>query len=78
MPEFFTLVSPDEARNKILAHTRAIADAEEVMTADAMGRVLSEDMASPQILPEFRERIAVGRGQSDPGDNDARLLELLH
>lgn len=60
MPEFFTLVSPDDARSKILEHVRAITDIERIPTASAVGRVLAQDATSPQILPEFRRSTVDG------------------
>jgi len=60
MPEFFTLVSPDDARQKILARVKPIADVETIPTADGLGRVLAEDVVSPQILPEFRRSTVDG------------------
>jgi molybdopterin molybdotransferase len=42
----------DEALAIVLAHTPALAG-EEVLLADALGRVLAEDVAADQDLPPF-------------------------
>jgi molybdopterin molybdotransferase len=60
MPEFFTLVPPDEARDRILAHVRPLGQSETVPTEQAVGRVLTVDVASPQDLPEFRRSTVDG------------------
>lgn len=60
MPEFFTLVSPEEAREKILAYTRPISEVERVQTSDAVGRFLAADMIAPHPLPEFRRSTVDG------------------
>jgi len=60
MPEFFTLVSPDDARTRFLEHIKPLGDVEEVETSDALGRVTAEDITSPQVLPEFRRSTVDG------------------
>ncbi len=60
MPEFFTLVPPDEARERILAHVRPLGQSETVPTEQAVGRVLAVDVTSPQALPEFRRSTVDG------------------
>lgn len=54
MPEFFTLVSPNEARARILEQVSSLGEVETVATHQAVGRTLAADVASPQVLPEFR------------------------
>lgn len=74
MSEFFTLVPPEEARARILAHVQPIRDVETVPALDALGRVLAEDITSPQILPEFRRSTVDGyavRAQDTFGASDA-------
>jgi molybdopterin molybdotransferase len=74
MPEFFTLVSPDDARAKILEHVEPLADVENIKTADALGRVLAADQTSPQILPEFRRSTVDGyavRAQDTFGSSES-------
>ena len=60
MPEFFTLVPPDEARARILAAVQPLGDVETVPTIDALGRVMAADVTSPQVLPEFRRSTVDG------------------
>ena len=47
-----TLISIDEARERVLAAVQPL-DAERVELADALGRVLAEDMAAGEDLPPF-------------------------
>jgi len=54
MPEFFNLLSPDDARRRFLDHIPPLGEAETVPTESALGRVLAADTAAPQVLPEFR------------------------
>jgi molybdopterin molybdotransferase len=60
MPEFFDLVSPDEARALILEHVHPLGDTESVSTADAVGRVVAADVTSPHALPEFHRSTVDG------------------
>jgi molybdopterin molybdotransferase len=54
MPEFLTLVPPDEARMLLLSRVQAIRlGDEEVDILDALGRVNAEDIRAPHPLPEF-------------------------
>jgi len=74
MPEFFTLVSPDDAREKILALVKPIADVESIPTAEGLGRALVENITSPQILPEFRRSTVDGyavRAQDTFGSSES-------
>jgi len=54
MPEFLTLLPPDEAREKLLSHlpTR-IVDSESVSVDLSLGRVTAQDIFAPHPLPEF-------------------------
>ncbi len=60
MPEFFTLISPDEARQVMISHLTPITDTERLPTHAAMGRILAEDVIAPHPLPEFRRSTADG------------------
>jgi molybdopterin molybdotransferase len=60
MPEFFTLVSPDDARARFLEHVPPLGEAETIPTESALGRVLAADVTSPQVLPEFRRSTVDG------------------
>jgi molybdopterin molybdotransferase len=72
--EFFKVVSPEEAREA--ARGFLPLPAEEVSSFDAVGRVLAEDVASPEDLPEFarstmdgyavRAQDTFGAGESIP------------
>lgn len=54
MPEFLTLLPPDQARDKLLSHlSAAVVDSEPLAVASALGRVTAEDVVSPHPLPEF-------------------------
>ncbi len=73
MPEFFNLVSPEEARAKILERVRPLASAESVPTLEAIGRTLAAPVTSPQRLPEFRRSTVDGyavRAQDTFGASD--------
>jgi molybdopterin molybdotransferase len=59
MPEFLTLLPPDEARALLLSHLPApIMDSEVIDVTSSLGRVLAEDIIAPHPLPEF-DRTAV-------------------
>ena len=59
MPEFLTLLPPDEARALLLSHLPApITDSETIEAVSSLGRVLAEDIVAPHPLPEF-QRTAV-------------------
>src|SRR5581483_860073 len=54
MPEFLTLLPPDEARALLLSHLSAPkADSELISTDLSLGRVTAEDILAPHPLPEF-------------------------
>lgn len=54
MPEFLTLLPPDEARSRLLAHLSApVVDSEPRAVDSALGRVAAEDVIAPHPLPEF-------------------------
>lgn len=54
MPEFLTLLPPDEAREKLLSHlSSGIVDSESVNVDYSLGRVTAEDIFAPHPLPEF-------------------------
>lgn len=79
MPEFFTLTAPDEARARMLAHVQPIRDTETIPALEALGRVLAEDITSPQALPEFRRSTVDGyavRAQDTFGAGEAQPVRL--
>lgn len=54
MPEFLTLLPPDEAREKLLSHLPfGTVDSESVSVDLSLGRVTTQDIFSPHPLPEF-------------------------
>ena len=54
MPEFLTLLPPDEARALLFSNLPAShLQTEEVDVMHALGRVLAEDVVAPHPLPEF-------------------------
>jgi molybdopterin molybdotransferase len=54
MPEFLTLLPPDEARALLLSHLSAAqADSELIDSSRAFERVTAEDVIAPHPLPEF-------------------------
>ncbi len=54
MPEFLTLLPPDEARALLLSHLAGpLADSVSIDSIHALGRVLAEDILAPHPLPEF-------------------------
>src|SRR5690606_12742334 len=73
MPEFFNLIPPEEARARILAHVEPLGDVESLPAEQAIGRVLAEEIRSPQVLPEFRRSTVDGyavRAQDTHGASD--------
>ncbi|HEX7234001.1 MAG TPA: hypothetical protein VF243_01920, partial [Nitrosospira sp.] len=61
MPEFLTLLPPDEARRLLLSHLagKTIAS-EEIDVASALNRVLAEDIQAPHPLPDFHRSTVDG------------------
>jgi molybdopterin molybdotransferase len=54
MPEFLTLLPPDEARALLLSHLASGAPATESLDSSlALGRVTADDILAPHPLPEF-------------------------
>jgi molybdopterin molybdotransferase len=54
MPEFLTLLPPDEAREKLLSHlSLRIVDSESVAVDLSLDRVTTQDIFAPHPLPEF-------------------------
>src|SRR5512142_340731 len=61
MPEFLTLLPPDEARSLLLSHlSQPIADSERIGVSASLGRVLAEDVVAPHPLPEFQRSTVDG------------------
>jgi molybdopterin molybdotransferase len=61
MPEFLTLLPPDEARALLLSHLpQRIPDSERLDVPAALGRVLAEDIIAPHPLPDFQRSTVDG------------------
>jgi molybdopterin molybdotransferase len=61
MPEFLTLLPPDEARALLLSHlSQPIIDSEVINVHASFGRVLAEDVIAPQPLPDFQRSTVDG------------------
>ena len=61
MPEFLTLLPPDEARNLLLSHLpQPTVDSDLIDVSSSLGRVLAEDIAAPHPLPEFQRSTVDG------------------
>ena len=53
MPEFFNVLPPAQALDVLKQHIRVIVDDEAVDTAKSLGRILAENVLSPEELPAF-------------------------
>jgi molybdopterin molybdotransferase len=61
MPEFLTLLPPDESRALLLSHlSRPIQDFEVIEVPSSLGRILAEDIIAPQPLPDFQRSTVDG------------------
>ena len=63
MPEFLTLLPPDEARALLLSHLlrdQPVTDSESIDVMSSLGRVLAEDIMAPHPLPEFQRTTVDG------------------
>jgi molybdopterin molybdotransferase len=61
MPEFLTLLPPDEAREKLLANLpKPIVDSESIDVSAAVGRVTAADVFAPHPLPDFQRTTVDG------------------
>ena len=63
MPEFLTLLPPDEARDLMLSHLlrdQPILDSESIDVISSLDRILAEDIHAPQPLPDFQRTTVDG------------------
>jgi molybdopterin molybdotransferase len=63
MPEFLTLLPPDEARDLMLSYLLRDpmgVDAETIAVISSLGRILAEDIVAPHPLPEFQRSTVDG------------------
>ena len=75
MPEFLTLIPPDEAREKLFAHLPTPDPATEIIEVPmSLNRVTAEDIAAPHPLPNFRRSTVDGfavRARDTHGASDS-------
>ena len=60
MPEFLSLVTPDEALKKLFSEINPEIKQISMPTHQALGKVIAEDVISPHNLPEFRRSTVDG------------------
>jgi len=63
MPEFLTLLPPDEARELMLSHLlrdQPKPDSESIDVISSLNRILAEDILAPQPLPDFQRTTVDG------------------
>jgi len=61
MPEFLTLLPPDEARTLLLSHlSQPIIDSELIDVPSSLGRIVAEDIVAPHPLPNFQRSTVDG------------------
>ncbi len=81
MPEFLTLLPPDQAREKLLAHLSTLkSDPDLVDVIHALDRVTAADIFAPHPLPDFPRTTVDGyavRAQDTFGASDS-LPAYLH
>ena len=53
MPEFFNVRSPSQAFDDLRPHISAIRESETIPTTSALGRVIADEIRSPEDLPSF-------------------------
>ena len=61
MPEFLTLLPPDEAREKLLSHLSAPTfDSVSMDVSSALGCITAADVFAPHPLPDFQRTTVDG------------------
>ena len=53
MPEFLSLVTPDEALHILNAHLRTLVKRESIDVAESLGRFVAGEIRAPENLPSF-------------------------
>lgn len=75
MPEFLTLLPPDEARVLLLSHLpKPTPDSEPIDVSSSLNRILAEDILAPHPLPDFQRTTVDGyavRAQDTFGASDS-------
>jgi molybdopterin molybdotransferase len=81
MPEFLTLLPPDDARDLLLSHLlNPVIDSESIDVVSSLNRVLAEDIIAPQPLPDFQRATMDGyavRAQDTFGATDSLPAYLI-
>jgi len=61
MPEFLTLLPPDDARSLLLSHlSQPVIDSESISTSSSLNRTLAQDILAPHPLPDFQRSTVDG------------------
>ncbi|HSG45099.1 MAG TPA: gephyrin-like molybdotransferase Glp [Anaerolineales bacterium] len=61
MPEFLTLLPPDEARDKMLSYlSQPKPDSESIDVVSSLNQILAEDILAPHPLPDFQRTTVDG------------------
>ena len=80
MPEFLTLLPPDEARALLLSHLPSgTVDNESIEVTASLNRILAEDIHAPHALPEFQRTTVDGyavRARDTFGASDSQPAYL--
>ena len=75
MPEFLTLLPPDEARDKMLSHlSQPKPGSESIDVVSSLNRILAEDILAPHPLPDFQRTTVDGyavRAEDTHGASDS-------
>ena len=80
MPEFLSLVSPDEALKLLFSVIDPKVTPEDTQAEKALGRVTAEDILSPQDLPDFKRSTVDGyavRAKDTHGANETLPAYLI-
>jgi len=81
MPEFLTLLPPDEARDLMLSHlSQPEPEPESIDIISSLGRILAEDIHAPHALPEFERSTVDGyavRSSDTHGASDSLPAYLI-
>jgi len=60
MPQFLSLITPEDALKKVFSRLELSNQLERVSSANALGRITGENICSPQDLPDFRRSTVDG------------------
>src|SRR5688572_1160435 len=80
MPEFLTLLPPDEARDLMLSRlTYPLPDSESIGVISSLNRTLAQDILAPHPLPDFQRSTVDGyavRASDTHGASDSLPVYL--